>query len=124
MSFSLFIFSLDIVWLFFWFGVSLWFEIDASIPFDYRDNIRNFLFHYANVGGTVYILKHRNTKELSWFALIPFLFAFCADTQHLVSVVVNLPQLHGAAWGVFLTLSIWALTTTCFGLFNFLRIKK
>lgn len=124
MSFGSLILFLDILWLFVWFGIAIWFESDASLPFIYRENIRDLLFHYANVGGILYIIRHSTQKYLNWFLIIPFIFALLGDIQHLVSVIINLPQTHQTAWDAFLVLSIWGLSTTVLGLFYFLSIKN
>lgn len=124
MSFGLLILFLDILWLFAWFGIAVWFESDGSLPFSYRENIRDLLFHYANVGGMIYIIRHSTQKDLNWVLIIPFIFALLGDVQHLVSVIINLPQTHQSAWSAFLALSIWALSTTILGLFYFLSIKN
>jgi hypothetical protein len=127
--FGLFILFLDLLWIVVWFGIAIWFEADASLPFPYRENIRDMLFHYANVGGIVYIInrimssKRSSVLYLSWFGLIPFAFAFFGDVQHLVSVTLNLSQSHAAAWGAFLALSIWALVDTVCGICYFFKIK-
>lgn len=120
--FGRFILASDFLWIFTWFGIAVWFEADASLPFPYRENIRDILFHYANVGGVVYVLK-ANGYRISWFGLIPFAFALLGDVQHLVSVIINLSRDYTTAWGLFLGLSIWALVNTLCGIVYFLSTK-
>jgi hypothetical protein len=127
--FGLFVLISDLLWIIVWFGIALWFEIDQKLPFPYRENIRDMLFHYSNVGGVIYVInrimssKRSRVLYLSWFGFIPFAFAFFGDVQHLVSVTVNLPQNHAPAWGSFLALSIWALINTICGICYYLKIK-
>jgi hypothetical protein len=127
--FGLFVLVSDLLWIIIWFGIALWFEIDQTLPLPYRENIRDMLFHYSNVGGVIYVISRNMSSKrsrvlyLSWFGFIPFAFAFLGDVQHLVSVTVNLSQNHAPVWGTFLALSIWALINTICGICYYLKIK-
>lgn len=114
---------LDLIWFHLWFGIAIWFEVDASLAIDYRDNIRDMLFHSLNLAGVVYLLRKPSNTRVSWLAFLPSYIALLADIQHLVSVCVNLPANHGAAWGCFLALSIWAVCTSVGGIAFFFYKK-
>ena len=122
-SFGYFLVVSDFIWIHTWFGLSLWMETDSSLPFNYKDNIRDLLFHGLNLGGVVYLIRRNTTPPLSWLALLPSYIALLADIQHLVSVCVTLTSAHGGAWGCFLGLSIWAILTSIGGIFYFFNKK-
>lgn len=122
-SFGYFLVVSDFIWIHLWFAVAIWFETDSSLPFSYKDNTRDLLFHCLNLGGVVYLIRRNNTTPVSWLALLPSYIAFLADIQNIVFVCVTLTSTHGGAWGCFLGLSIWAILTSIGGIFYFFNKK-
>jgi len=125
MRFGYFIIGLDVLWIFAWFGLSIWFEADASLDNGYRNTVRDFLFHYASTVGVGYLLRFcpQNGQPVPWGASIAFVFAILSDIQNLTAVILNLTRVDLHAWIATIVIVCVAFFSSLLGLGWFLWLK-
>jgi predicted benzoate:H+ symporter BenE len=98
--------------------------VDTSLDTAYLFNERIVLFHYTNVAGVAYVLRHQfESQPLSWLAAIPFVFALLTDIDNVVFASLNLTRVNYGAWVAFLVVACAALFATVCASVWFLSIK-
>lgn len=104
--------ALDLIWTIGWFAISLWFIFDSAVGDAFRSAARNMLFHTANTGSILYVLRWGESR---WGAIIPFLFALVGDLEIGLRLTINLSATHASARAIAIAWAWIAVTLSVAG---------